>query len=395
MGILRRTQSPGVGRADRKFVGRTEPAHDLEVVAAEGSHVRDARGRTFIDFQMGWCVGNLGWNPPEILARVKNFKGPSYVAPQLKYAPWSELARRLVDVTPGELGRAYRCVGGSEAVELALQLAIAHTGRHKLVSLEDAYHGNTIGARGIGSLEFDLHLPGMKKLAQPLDANGLDRLETQLKHRDVAALIMEPIALNLGVLVPEDDFMRGLVPLCHRYGTLVIMDEVACGFGRTGKLFASEYWELAPDLMCLAKALGGGVAPIATTLTTAEIADSIEGDYSFYSTFGWQPITVEAALATLDYWDKHGDKLLENVAARSAQLEQGLRTIFEDVEIHVKGVAASVEIGDEDDVEKLEKKCRDRGLIIVGEEDEVMLLPPCNVEEKTVDEALEIIEGCS
>jgi acetylornithine/succinyldiaminopimelate/putrescine aminotransferase len=395
MGILRRTQSPDVGRADRKFVGRTEPAHDLEVVAAEGSHVRDARGRTFIDFQMGWCVGNLGWNPPEILARVKSFKGPSYVAPQLKYAPWSELARRLVDVTPGELGRAYRCVGGSEAVELALQLAIAHTGRHKLVSLEDAYHGNTIGARGLGSLEFDVHLPGMKKLAQPLDANGLDKLETQLKHRDVAAFIMEPIAMNLGVLVPEDEFMRGLVPLCHRYGTLVIMDEVACGFGRTGKLFASEYWDLAPDLMCLAKALGGGVVPIATTLTTAEIADSIEGDYSFYSTFGWQPITVEAALGTLDYWDKHGDKLLENVAARSAQLEQGLCAIFEDVEIHVKGVAASVKLGDEDEVEKLEKKCRDRGLIIVGEEDEVMLLPPCNVEEKTVDEALEIIEGCS
>jgi adenosylmethionine-8-amino-7-oxononanoate aminotransferase len=156
MGVLGHTQSPDVGRADRKLVGRTEPARNLEVVAAEGSHVRDARGRTFIDFQMGWCVGNLGWNPPEILARVKSFKGPSYVAPQSTYAPWSELARRLVDVTPGDLGRAYRCVGGSEAVELALQLAIAHTGRHKLVSLEDAYHGNTIGARGVGSLEFEV-----------------------------------------------------------------------------------------------------------------------------------------------------------------------------------------------------------------------------------------------
>ena len=395
MGPREHTQSLDVRRADRKFVGRTEPARTLEVVAAEGSHLRDARGRTFIDFQMGWCVGNLGWNPPEILARVKSFKGPSYVAPQSTYAPWSELARRLVDVTPGDLGRAYRCVGGSEAVEVALQLAIAHTGRHKLVSLEDAYHGNTIGARGVGSLEFEVHLPGMKKLAPPLDANALDKLETQLKHRDVAALIMEPIAMNLGVLVPDDDFMRGLVPLCHRYGTLAIMDEVACGFGRTGKLFASEYWDLEPDLICLAKALGGGVVPIATTLATAEIADSTVGDYSFYSTFGWQPITVEAALATLDYWDKHGDKLLENVAARSTQLEQGLRAIFEDVEIHVKGVAASVKLGNEDDVEKLENKCRDRGLIIVGEEDEFMLLPPCNVDDKIVDEALEIIERCS
>jgi 4-aminobutyrate aminotransferase-like enzyme len=89
MGLLRRTQSPGFRRDDRKLVGRTEPDRGLEVVAAEGSRVRDARGRSFIDFEMGWCVGNLGWNPPEILARVRGFTGPSYVAPQSTYAPWS------------------------------------------------------------------------------------------------------------------------------------------------------------------------------------------------------------------------------------------------------------------------------------------------------------------
>src|SRR4051812_35753769 len=119
MGVLRRKHSA----ADRRFVGRTEPPRDLEIVAAEGSRVRDARGRTLIDFQMGWCVGNLGWNPPSILARIQKFKGPSYVAPQDTYAPWTELARRLVERAPGDLARAYRCVGGSEAVELALQIA--------------------------------------------------------------------------------------------------------------------------------------------------------------------------------------------------------------------------------------------------------------------------------
>jgi acetylornithine/succinyldiaminopimelate/putrescine aminotransferase len=391
MGLLKRKASSDVLRNDKKFVGRTSPPRDLEIVAAEGSRVRDARGRTLIDFQMGWCVGNLGWNPPEILARVRDFKGPAYVAPQGTYAPWSELARRLVDITPGDLGRAYRCVGGSEAVELALQLAIVRTGRHKLVSLEEAYHGNTFGARSVGDLGFDAHLAGMKKLAPPLDADALDRLETQLKHRDVAAFIMEPIVMNLGVLVPDDEFMRGLVPLCHRYGTLVIADEVACGLGRTGKLFASEHYELEPDLMCLAKALGSGVAPIATTLATAEIADAVEGDYSFYSTFGWMPIAVEAALGTLDYWDKHGDKLLENIAARSAQLENALREIFEDVEISVKGVAANVKLDDEDRVSRIQKRCTERGLIVIGEEEELMLLPPCTVDEETMDDALEIL----
>jgi 4-aminobutyrate aminotransferase-like enzyme len=158
MGLIRRKQSPEVARNDRKFLGRTEAPRGLQIVAAEGSRVRDARGRTFIDFQMGWCVGNLGWNPPEILARVQAFEGPSYVAPQDTYAPWSELAQRLSKIAPGNLQRAYRCVGGSEAVELALQLAIAYTERHKLISLEDAYHGNTIGARNVGS-GFDAKLP--------------------------------------------------------------------------------------------------------------------------------------------------------------------------------------------------------------------------------------------
>lgn len=395
MGLLKRKQSTAQ-RNDRKYLGRTEPPRDIQIVAAEGSRVRDARGRTFIDFQMGWCVGNLGWNPPAILARVQAFKGPSYVAPQDTYAPWSELAERLVERAPGKLARAYRCVGGSEAVELALQIAITHTGRHKLVSLEEAYHGNTFGARSVGEVDLEAHLPGMKKLAPPLDAKALDRLETLLKHRDVAAFIMEPISMNLNVLVPDSEFMRELVPLCHRHGTLVIADEVACGMGRTGKFFACEHFDLEPDLLCVAKALGGGIVPIASTLATKEIADSVMEELHFYSTFGWMPLATEAALATLDYWDEQGDEVLENVAERASQLCSGLMRIFEDAkEIRVQGMAAAVELGDEDAVSKIVKRAKDAGLIVIDEEDTIMMLPACTVDEKTVDQALAILERSS
>ncbi|MDB4960646.1 MAG: argD [Myxococcales bacterium] len=385
-----------MARNDRKFVGRTEPPHGLQVVAAKGSRVRDVRGRTFIDFQMGWCVGNLGWNPPEILSRVQAFKGPCYVAPSDTYEPWSELAHRLTKIAPGNLERAYRCVGGSEAVELALQLAISFTGRHKLISLEDAYHGNTIGARNVGSRDVDVRLPGMKKLAQPLDEQALSRLERLLAPRDVAALIMEPIAMNLNVLIPDTAFMRRLVELCHRYGTLMIADEVACGFGRTGKLFASEHYVLEPDLMCVAKALGGGVAPIASTLATAEIADKIQdSDYEFYSTFGWMPLATEAALATLDVWESRGDEILDNTAERSNQLRRNLEAIFPDAELHVMGVAIALELGDEERVQQIERRCRDRGLIVVPEEDALMMLPACTIDERTVHEALGILESAA
>src|SRR5690242_16198916 len=106
MGALR--SRPTTERSDRRYLGRTEDADAPEIVRAEGSRVVDARGRTLIDFQMGWCVGNLGWSPPEILARVKRFAGPSYVTPNNSYAPWADLAKRLVECAPGDLARAYR-----------------------------------------------------------------------------------------------------------------------------------------------------------------------------------------------------------------------------------------------------------------------------------------------
>src|SRR4051812_30623352 len=176
------------------------------------------------------------------------------------------------------------------------------------------------------------------RLAPPLDGKALHRLERMLAGREVAAFIMEPIAMNLGVLVPDSDFMRELVPLCHRYGTLVIADEVACGFGRTGKLFASEHFDLQPDLLCTAKALTSGVAPLSAVLATAEVARDAE-DLSFYATFGWMPLAVEAAIATLEYWKKHGDEILDNVAERSSQIRTRLSVrLPDDAELHLMGL---------------------------------------------------------
>jgi len=392
MGAVRRKSSADTLRNDRKFLGRTEDPEYLEIVSADGSRIRDARGRTLIDFQMGWCVGNLGWNPPEIIARVQRFRGPFYVSPKMLYAPWTQLAQELVDVAPGKLARAYRCTGGSEAVELALQLAMSVTGRTKIVSLEDAYHGNTFGARSVGEGDLDVKLSGMKKLAPPLDASALDRLETLLRHDDAAALIMEPISMNLNVLVPDSDFMREVIPLCHRHGTLVIFDEVACGFGRTGKMFATDHWRLEPDILCVAKALGSGVAPIASVLATADVSDAAKDELHFYSTFGWMPLATEAALGTLAYWRAHRDRLLENIAERSAQLRHGLVEIFEDADVRVMGMAVAVGLDDEQRVARITRRCRDHGLLVDDEEDFLLMFPALTIDEASVTEALEILE---
>jgi acetylornithine/N-succinyldiaminopimelate aminotransferase len=386
---------PTTERRDRRYLGRTEDAEAPEVVRAEGSRVVDAHGRTFIDFQMGWCVGNLGWNPPEILARVQRFTGPSYVTPNNSYAPWVDLAERLVATAPGKLARAYRATTGTEAVELALQLAVTRTGRRKFVSIEDAYHGNSFGARTVGSDDLDAHIPGVRHLAPPLDAGALDRLETLLKHRDVAGFIMEPVITNLSVVIPDGELMRGLVPLCHRYGTLVIMDEVACGLGRAGSMFACEHDALEPDLLTIAKSLGGGIVPIATTFATAEVADAARGELSFYASFGWMPLAVEAALAVLDFWKAHGDKLLANIAQRGAQIENVLRELFPDAELRMRGLAIGVGLDDEDRVSAIAKRAKERGLLVYPEDDSLVMFPALTIDEATCGEALDMLAAAS
>jgi acetylornithine/succinyldiaminopimelate/putrescine aminotransferase len=393
MGLLRGSQAKDLARKDRKFVGRTSAAEGIEVVAATGSRLRAVDGRMYIDFVAGWCVGNLGWNPPDVVARVRAFEGPTYVAPGHLYEPWAELAELLVDMTPGKLAKVFRCVGGTEAVELALQAAFAATGRHKVVSIEGAYHGNSVAARSIGE-PLDAHLAGCKKLALPLDAHALDRLETLLKDREIAAFIMEPTITNLAVIVPGSDFMEGLVPLCHRYGTLVIADEVACGFGRTGKLFACEHYDLEPDIMTLAKAITSGVAPLGATLVTSDLAKQLEGELDFYSTFGWHPLGVEAALATAHYWREHKGEILQNVADREAELRHQLSIIewkTEQVELRIQGMAIGVGLGDEQYAKHVEEHCLERGLLLSAEDDSLVMFPPLTLDHETLAEALDII----
>ncbi|MBX3159040.1 MAG: aspartate aminotransferase family protein [Deltaproteobacteria bacterium] len=393
MGAVRRSPRDDVFHRDRSFVGRFAGVRDVEVVSADGCRVVDARGRTFVDFQGGWCVGNLGWNPPEVLARVRSFDGPAYVDPDFAYAPWAELAERLVALAPGKLARAYRVATGTEAVELALQLAMVHTSRRKIVSIEGAYHGNSFAARSVGNDTLPAHLVGMKHLAPPLDGRALARLETLLKHRDVAAFIMEPTIMNLAVLIPDPELMMGLVEMCHQYGTLVIMDEVYCGFGRTGRLFACQHYGIEPDLLTLGKSLGGGVAPIAATLATERVARAVKGHVDFCSTFGWQPISVEAALATLDLWDARGADLLLNAGERSHQIRVRAAEIFDDAELRIQGLAIGIGLHGEEPLEPVETWCRDHGLLLYADGDSLVLFPPLTVDEATCIEAMDILAG--
>jgi 4-aminobutyrate aminotransferase-like enzyme len=381
MALRAKTKPRDIRREDQKRIGRDSPPHDVEVVAAEGSLVHDVRGRTYIDFTMGWCVGNLGWSCKPITERVAAFEGPDYVLPAMTYGPWVEIARRLAEITPGELERCYRVTTGTEAVEVAMQIARAYTGRDRVISIEDDYHGNSIAVKEIERL-----------VKPPLDERALARLERTLATRKVAAFMMEPIIMNLGVELPSTAFMQGAAALCKKYGTLFVIDEVACGFGRTGRMFACEHFGIEPDILCMAKALTNGVAPMAATITTAEIGDEVAGDLDFYATFGWLPRSCEAALATLDVWRDQGEAVLANVAAREAQAIRRLHDLLPDeCTARVKGLAIGIDLPEELEADAIGDRCRRRGLLVSAEEDQLLLIPALTIDADTFDRGLDIV----
>jgi acetylornithine/succinyldiaminopimelate/putrescine aminotransferase len=383
-------------RPRKRFLVQNGGNAEIEVARARGNFVYDARRRKYIDFVMGWCVGNFGWARPALRRRVHAFDGPDYVYPEYTYKPWGELAQLLVELAPEGLTRCCRATGGSEAVELALQAAMLHTGRRKFVAIEDAYHGNTLGALSVGDGDDAVRVVTVARLEPPLDGNALDRLETRLKHRDVAAMIMEPIAMNLGVLIPDAEFMEGLVPLCHRYGTLVILDEVATGFGRTGKLFASEYYDVRPDMMTIAKAATGGAAGIGGLLVREDLAKTLEEDGNVYSTYGWHPLSVDVAIANVRWIKRNQKRLLRQVDRTSAYFADRIRKMSfkEEPEVHVRGLAIAVDVHDEKYAERVAKKCRERGLLLCPQDSLLLMLPALNVDRATAKAGLDILEAC-
>ena len=381
--------------ARRYLVTDDEP--ELQITRSRGSYVFDERGRRYVDFLTGWCVGNLGWGQPQLERVARSFRGPDYVYPGYAYEPWGELAQLLVSVAPRSLAKCARATGGSEAVDIALQAAMIHTGRRRFLSLEDSYHGNTIGALSVGESEYREHmpalLPGCTKIRTPLDERALERIRKRLARRDVAAFIFEPISINLGVTEPTREIAQEIQRLCRRFGTLLIADEVASGFGRTGRLFACEYFDLEPDIMTVAKALTGGVSGIGAVLMTEDVAASLSEHGNVYSTYGWHPRSTAVAIATMKYLIRRRGPLLRGVERMSRYFrERFLQMAFDDEpELRIRGMALAVDIDDEERADEIQKRCRRNGLLLDTNGGALLLLPALNVPRSVAEEGLDIL----
>jgi acetylornithine/succinyldiaminopimelate/putrescine aminotransferase len=277
-----------------------------------------------------------------------------------------------------------------------------HTGRRGFISLEESYHGNSIGGLSVGDSgkreQISNLLPHCFKIKPPLNEQALAKVEGRLRKRDIAAFIMEPISINLGVLIPDVRFMQGLQRVCKKYGTLIIADEVATGFGRTGKLFACEHFDLRPDIMCVAKAITGGLGGMGATLMSAPVARSMEEEGSFYSTYGWHARSVAVSIGALRYLSKNKDRLLRNAARLSDYFAERLAQIDfkQRATIRTKGLAIAIEFEKEDYAAAVHEKSRRRGLLFSHEGGStLLLLPALNMKRSVAEEGLDILERCA
>lgn len=268
-------------------------------VGGAGVELIDHTGKRYLDFAGGYGVFTLGYRHPRVVAAVKAQLDVMALSGRTMFNPLAgRLAKRLAELTPGDLAIAFFANSGTEAVEGALKLARAATRRTKLIATTGAFHGKTFGALSVSGREaFRTPFAPLVPDVVHVPFGELDALAAALD--DAAAFVVEPIQAEGGVNVPSSGYLRGARALCDRAGALLVVDEVQTGLGRCGALFACEPAGVVPDVMTLAKGLGGGV-PIGATVTRAEILNSLKkGEQT--STFGGNPLACAAGTATLNH----------------------------------------------------------------------------------------------
>lgn len=384
----------------RRYVAQTsdEPM-GIVVEKAQGSTIIAKDGRHYLDFLAGIGVANVGHTNPAVVKAVKE-QAECYlhvmVYGEVIQEPQVEMARCLAELTPNPLSVTYFTNSGAEAVEGALKAARKYTGRSRIVAFEGSYHGGTLGALSALGNEryrkpFEPLVPGFIFL--PFDhVEALEALD-----RETAAVIVEPIQGEGGVVVPSDGFLESLRRRCDEVGALLIFDEVMTGFGRTGRLFAFEHWGIVPDLLVMAKAMGGGM-PLGGFMGRPEVMRTLSVDppLSHLTTFGGHPVSCAAGLAALRYLLDH--RLPERAEEMGLRLREGLQTLARIggvVEARGKGLLIGLELESPSLAKSFIRFCFEAGLLLcstIHVEATIRLAPPLTVTASEIERAHEIME---
>lgn len=306
---------------------------DKNFVRADGALLWDEDGKEYVDFVAGFGSLNLGHNPPAVLNAIERVKGAPVILHTSPSKLAAVLAHNLAQVAPGELQNCFFCNSGSEAVEAALKLARAATGRQRLVYCDGAMHGKTMGALSVSGGEYYNRPFGpLLPECQKIPYGDTVALEMVLRDERAACFLVEPIQVEAGIVVPGEGYLTKVREICNRYGTLLIVDESQTGFGRCGEMFACEREKVIPDVICLSKFLGGGVFPVAGLITTAEIWNKAFGGIDkcllHTSTFGNSTPGMAAGIAALQ--ELVDQDLPAQAREKGAYLMQKLKVLARD-----------------------------------------------------------------
>jgi adenosylmethionine---8-amino-7-oxononanoate aminotransferase len=399
--------------ADRSFVwhpftqqrGWTEE-EPVIIERAEGCELIDSEGRRYIDGVSSlWCNVH-GHRHPAIDAAVRAQldRVAHSTMLGLTHPAAIELAERLVELAPPGLTRVFYSDSGSTAAEIALKMAFQYWQqrgrgeRTRFVCLENAYHGDTVGSVSVGGIDLfhSLYRPLLFD-ATRVPPGHLDAMDRAIAGGEVAAVIMEPLVQGAaGMLMHPHGYLSGVRELCDRHGVLLILDEVATGFGRTGRMFACEHEGVAPDLLCLAKGLTGGYLPLAATLATEEVYEGFLGEHEEFRTFfhghtyTGNPLACAAALATLQVFER--ERTLERLERKTALLGQLLEPLEAHpavaeirrrgfmVGIELRGYPLELRMG-----HRVTLEARRRGAIVRPLGDVLVLMPPLAISEAELE----------
>ena len=399
---------------------------------AEGVYLYEVGGRPLLDGISSWWCVNLGHSHPKLIAAIQEQAGKLQhaILGGMSHPNAIELAERLAKLTPGDLNHAFFCCDGASSVEAALKIAtqywanIGESGRTRFIGLAEGYHGDTLGAMGVGYVEsfhkdFEAVVcPALRACSphcaqcpygQEPETCAIDCFESmehiiESHHYETIAVIVEPLCQGAaGVRIYPEAYLQKLRALCDKYGLLLIADEIAVGFGRTGHMFACERAGIVPDIMTIGKGMTGGYMPMSALLAGDDIYDSfrntVERDNTFWHshTFGGNPITSALALAALDVYED--EKVLERSGPQMQQLKNGIEKLgdmLDNSRTRAMGMMGVVEVsadcGGAERAMRITQRCMELGLFLRPRACAVYLWPPLITTSAELGQMISIME---
>ncbi len=366
----------------------------LEIEKAEGVYLFDTSGKRYLDLISGISVSNVGHRHPKVVSAIKEQVDKymhTMVYGEYIQSPQVKLAKHLADNLPSNLSSVYFVNSGSEAIEGAMKLAKRFTGRTEIISFKNGYHGSTQGSLSImGSEEFKNAFCPLLPDTKQIEFNNVSDFSFITER--TACVVVETIQGEAGAIVPQNDFLKKLSSHCKSVGALLVADEIQCGFARTGKLFAFEHYGFVPDIICLAKGMGGGM-PIGAFISSKEIMNSLTNNpiLGHITTFGGHPVCCAAADATLTVLLE--EKLINGVEAK----EQLFRTLLKHPKIksiNGKGLLLSVEFESYEQNKSIIDKCIEKGVItdwFLFNAHSMRIAPPLTITEEEIKFACKVI----